>query len=287
MRSDWSPPPAAPNGKSVASSLADGLVLGLLGSVLGLVGGLVLAAPDRRPTLPATPTVTPGRCRSRSPPSWEPSSSEPLAAPCRPLARGPSRPHPCPSRAPVPDHPATASGATPPLAAPLAMGSGAVILGYGASANAEAPILDRDAVDRRRCSDAPSAARRPGRRLASRAPLALRFAARDASRQASRTGPAVVASMLALAAAIGAATITSTAAARTRQVPNYAGSTRHTGSRSAPNCADDDATQRRAALYKTSPDWNASLSTASTRVGTARSGPRRPRPARTRQPRAR
>lgn len=79
------------------------------------------------------------------------------------------------------------------------VGSGGAVLAYGASADAEVPIVAGTllivagvAMLHRLLVDLVA-------RLASGAPLALRFAARDASRQASRTGPAVVASMLTLA----------------------------------------------------------------------------------------
>ena len=193
--------------------LADGLVLGLLGSLVGLVAGLVLAVPvagrlardaDRLPGPLQVPwpaelgAVALGTTAAILAARWPAARAARLptqAALQSRITRPPRRAR------------ATAGGI-------VTIGAGGAVLAYGASAEAELPIVAGTllvvagvAMLHRLLVDLVA-------RVADRAPLSLRFAARDASRQASRTGPAVVASMLALAAAIAAATITSTAASR-------------------------------------------------------------------------
>jgi putative ABC transport system permease protein len=200
--------------------LADGLVLGLLGSLLGLIAGLALAVPvvdhlardaDRLPgplrapwpaELGAVALGTSGAILAARWPAVRAARLPTLAALQSRITRPPRRAR------------ATAGGV-------VTIGAGGAVLAYGASADAELPIVAGTllvvagvAMLHRLLVDLVA-------RLADRAPLSLRFAARDASRQASRTGPAVVASMLALAAAIGAATITSTAAARDAANPQH------------------------------------------------------------------
>ena len=202
--------------------LADGLVLGFLGSVLGLVVGLVLAVPVVD-FMARSAERDPGPLRI------------PLLAELGAVALGTTAAvlaarWPAVRAARLPTQAALQSRITRPprraratVAGFVAMGSGGVVLAYGASADAEVPIVVGTmfvvagvAMLHRLLVDIVA-------RMASRAPLALRFVARDASRQASRTGPAVVASMLALAAAIGAATIISTTEARDAANPQQRG----------------------------------------------------------------
>ena len=202
--------------------LADGLVLGFLGSVLGLVVGLVLAVPVVD-FMARSAERDPGPLRI------------PLLAELGAVALGTTAAvlaarWPTVRAARLPTQAALQSRITRPprraratVAGFVAMGSGGVVLAYGASADAEVPIVVGTmfvvagvAMLHRLLVDIVA-------RMASRAPLALRFVARDASRQASRTGPAVVASMLALAAAIGAATIISTTEARDAANPQQRG----------------------------------------------------------------
>jgi putative ABC transport system permease protein len=202
--------------------LADGLVLGFLGSVLGLVVGLALAVPV---------VDLLARWADRDPgPLRIPLVAELAAVALGMTAAVTAARWPATRAARLPTQAALLSRITRPprraraiVAGTAAVGAGGAALAYGASADAEVPIVVGTlmvvagvAMLHRLLVDVVA-------RLANRAPLALRFAARDASRQASRTGAAVVASMLALAAAIGAATIVSTAAARDAANPQQRG----------------------------------------------------------------